>query len=430
VRVVFVLLGACSVSVAALAQNAGRVPLPAAAPVSVEAPRAPTSTAPFPETGTAVPLPGPTLSPTVPGIAVVRSASDPLDTIILAQNDQASESDAAEADDAAAREVFADVSPSGAQGQAGAIVRSALLPRAEAFAHEALALQNAVLRHCHVPSESSRQAMGRAFERAVQRVASLVLGTFGSATAETAPARLLTPVADTAFSRSRLIAFVTVGAQPPRTLAALRREDVALQGLPALEAVMLEGVVPDRVPLARRCPVAVVIAAAIRQAADELVRTWRAGPVAGHWRGDGPELADRLRLRDLVQGMIRAVVRLNRDMSLLVENPRRNPELPFAGRRAMMLHLDALARGLVRQADLVRRAGGLDEEAVALLSSTITALEEGRLALRGEFPEEAVAALPPFRRVQNAVLNRLPVALASDTAAFQYPPAAVAEEIN
>jgi hypothetical protein len=61
----------------------------------------------------------------------------------------------------------------------------------------------------------------------------------------------------------------------------------------------------------------------------------------------------------------------------------------------------------------------------------MTTLEQGRLSLRTLAAEETpVVPVIPFQQVQNAVLNRLPVALGFDTTAFQYPPAAVADETN
>jgi predicted lipoprotein len=348
----------------------------------------------------------------------------------VAQNDLAQQTDPERADEQNGNG-SAQAPQRAQEGQAVAIVRTVLLPRTEAFADKALALQNAVLRHCHIGSDLSRRQMVRAFDEAIKRVAPLVLSTFASEVAETAPTQLLTPVADTAFSRSRLIGFVTTAAQPPPTLPALRQEGVALQGLPALEATMVEGIVPDRAPLDRRCRLATVVAAAVTKVAEDLVRTWQSGAIAEHWRGDRPELADRLRLRDLVQGMIFATVRLNRDMSLFVQDPGRNPDLPFAARRSMISYLDALAAGLVGQADLLRTTGEPDEDAFALLSSIMTTLEQGRLALRTLAAEETpVVPVIPFQQVQNAVLNRLPVALGFDTTAFQYPPAAVADETN
>jgi hypothetical protein len=259
-----------------------------------------------------------------------------------------------------------------------------------------------------------------------------VPAAFGSELAEAAPQRLLTPVADTAFSRGRLLGLVTGSATPPGTVPELRAEDVALQGLSALEALMLEGPIIRSVPLARRCALATTVAGNVQAVAAGLARTWRDGPVADHWRGDAAELADRLRLRDLVQGMISAVVRLNRDVSQLLANPGANPELPFADAGAAILYLDGLAAGIISQAALLRQTeGAAADEAFALLSSIMSALEEGRRALLDIKGDDTPASLAlPFAQVQGAVLDRLPVALGFDTTAFELPPAVVAEETN
>ena len=316
------------------------------------------------------------------------------------------------------------------EGDAGMVVRAVLLPRAEAFADRALALQNAILRRCHGGGAASRDALGRAFLEAVRAAAALVPGGFGSEAAEGAAARLVTPVADTAFSRSRLVNLVTRRAPPPRTIAALSEEDVALRGLSAIEALLF-GAPAANVPLARRCALAGTVAANVRAVALDVVRAWRGEGLADHWRGDEADLAHRLRLRDLVQGMIRGAVRLNRDLTEYIADPGRNPDLPFADGRTMVVYLDALAAALSGQASLVRQLSGQREEAFSLLSAMISALEEGRINLLAEGTGRVDAAVAlPFQRVQAAVLSSLPVALGFDLAAFTMPPAAVSAEVN
>lgn len=339
--------------------------------------------------------------------------------------DEAGEDAGEVADDVAAPEA-----PAEEEGEAAMVVGGVLLPRADAFADRALALQNAVLRYCHSRTAVSRRSLEAAFADTVRRVSGLVPAAFGSAAAETATARLLTPVADTAFSRSRLLALVTGRSAPPRTVAALAEEDVALQGLPALEALLLEPSAAAA-PLERRCALATVVAANVRAVALRVAGTWRAGRVEEHWRGNEPELAGRLRLRDLVQGLIVGTARLNRDVAQFLPDPLGNPELPFHGHETNVLYLDALAASLSGQASLVRQMGASSEEAFVLLSSIMSALEEGRINLLAHGDgRPATAVAMPFQRVQEAVMTRLPIALGFDLGAFQIPPAAASVEVN
>lgn len=302
------------------------------------------------------------------------------------------------------------------------IIETRILPSIIGFSDAALTLQNAVLRRCMVGDETSRRAMHEAFTATVKAAGGVVPLAFGAAESRNAPSLLLTHVADTAFSRSQIDAIVKGRLQAEQSLASLRLEHPALVGLSALEYLLIDADDAVSDTISYRCRHARMIVASLRLTGLGMERAWRTGRLTAHWGVAPPELADRLRLRDVIQGMIATVDRLDRLVVAFTRQAEDNRELPFADRDHMILLLDGLAAALARQAGTIAIMTDASAPQQALLDTIADAVEEGRVALEGEATTTARSAiLLPFEAVRVAVVERVPELFGFDPAAFQYP---------
>lgn len=299
------------------------------------------------------------------------------------------------------------------------IVERVILPAAERLTAAAIALQNAVIRHCLGPARRPTDDVEQVFADAVVAAAATEPHAFGAEANRIVPALIFTEVANTAFSRSRLEAIMNARISPPTSLADLAAEEPGITGLSALEQLLLLPPYNETATKANRCRLAIPIAAKIRMIANVVEERWRRRAVDAQWTADEPELADRLRLRDLIQAMIDVSDRLDRDVSQFAPNPLGNERLPFVNKRRMEMYLDTLSRALLREADVVSRFAPADSAAQDSLARVVAALQQGReLLFASDAEREAAAQL--FDRAQQEIAQ-LPSAFNFAPAAFQRP---------
>ena len=303
---------------------------------------------------------------------------------------------------------------------AAALVEAEILPVLARATQSALRLQNAVIRYCFFDTEVARRELSAAFLDTVVDGAATTPLAFGSPSSTAIPGRILTQAASTAFSRTRLEAMMAGRADVPRTLSALRQEEEALMGLSALEQILLGNSYSDDQPLQMRCRLALPIAANIHETLHAAQLNWENRSVAPHWTGDDVDLADRLRLRDLIQATIDAVDRFDRETNEFERRRRGNRELPFAQIEYGLPYLVASTDALLAQ---IRRLSGFivaGDKAGPLLIEIEEALEVGRqrlISIRDRRPTDTNYLLP-FDQVQEDVTARLPTAFGFDASAF------------
>lgn len=299
------------------------------------------------------------------------------------------------------------------------IIQNIILPAAEQLTGAAIALQNAVVRHCLGPANRPIDDVEQAFAAAVVSAARTEPLAFGAEANRDVPTRLLTEVANTAFSRSRLEAIMNARIAPPVTLAELAAEEPGLTGLPALERLLLLPPYEETATKANRCRLAVPIAAKVRTTAHVVEERWRRRAVDAQWTADEPELADRLRLRDLIQAMIDVSDRLDRDVAQFAPDPLGNERLPFASKRRMEMYLDAVSGALLREAGVVSLFAAPGSPARDSLARVKAALQQGRELLAASDAERHAAA-ELFDRAQQEIAQ-LPTAFDFAPEAFQRP---------
>lgn len=311
---------------------------------------------------------------------------------------------------------------------AAALIEPYIGPRTRGLSAAALALQNAVVRVCTAPTEEAEQALHRAFETTLLAAShAAAIGASGPEALD-APARILTSVADTAFSRSALNAIIEGPGDVPETLAALEPEGAALRGLPALEVLLLRAVDSASAPVAnaaRRCAMASTVAASIRIDAVRMERAWARGTIDAHWNDPSEPFAGRQRLRDLVEGIIATVDRMDRTLSAFLVNPKDNDALPFRAPERVEALLVAMTGGLIEQTRAVRRFVSSGSQADAVLAGVDAALAEGQRRISAPVASaERAAAFAPFETAEALVIERLPETLGFAPSAFRRPIAA------
>ncbi|MEM7694432.1 MAG: imelysin family protein [Pseudomonadota bacterium] len=298
------------------------------------------------------------------------------------------------------------------------LLQGEIEPALDGLAGTTRTLQNAVLRHCVAPSAVTRDALGRAFDNTVEAAALFAPLAFGHPLLEDTPTRFFTEAESTAISRARLRAMMARAADAPATLARLADEDLGLTGLSALERLLLaKDYSPDEA-LSNRCILARTIAANLHQVAGTARALWSAGAIAAHWRGEAVELAERLRLRDLLQGASDAVDRFERDVTEYARQPRNNGAIPFARPGTGRLYLRGLTDALLAQMGRIRTLAAPEDNAEAILSDIEAALVRGRQRLMGPTWREG-AYLVAFQQATDDITQRLPGALGFDARAFR-----------
>jgi predicted lipoprotein len=261
--------------------------------------------------------------------------------------------------------------------------------------------------------------VGTTFEAALVAAAATEPLAFGAEENRNVPELITTEVANTAFSSSRLQGIMLARITPPATLAALAGEELGLIGLPALERLLLRPPYAEQETLANRCRLAVPIAANVRTTALVVEERWRRRAVDPQWTPDEPELADRLRLRDLIQALIDVSDRLDRDVTQFGPDPLGNERLPFADKRRMEMYLASVSTALLRETGVLRRFAPEGSPARDALARVTAALEQGRELLDGSDAERA-SAVELFDRAQQEVAQ-LPAAFDFAPEAFQRP---------
>ncbi|MEM9223991.1 MAG: hypothetical protein AAGB11_16545 [Pseudomonadota bacterium] len=301
---------------------------------------------------------------------------------------------------------------------ADVLIDSEIVPVLTVMSDRALKLQNAVIRHCVSDTNVTRRELLGHFRSAIIGTAEVIPLSFGSDAARAVPARLLTEAASTVFSRTRLEAMMNGLTPAPQTLEELRQEEPALMGLSALERLLLATNFSSGETIENRCQLAVPIAASIRISIAFALESWRTRAVAVHWQGDEVELADRLRLRDMIQGTIDAVDRFERDVSEFSRQSRNNGELPFTQERHGEIYMLAMTRSLCEQVERLKMFADPASDAEAALTEITNALEVGKdLLVSPPDPEEA-AYIVAFDQAHADIIDRLPAIFGFDASAF------------
>lgn len=398
--------------------NPQDVPLPSA-PLTSPAPAATAA-----DRQVAPLLPGNGAAPPVPAPQVAAPSTQPPLTTPPAGSETTAISPPAPAEpaqpaaaDIAQPQAPADSSPF--SPDADVLVETEVLPVLDRFVDRAVALQNAVLRHCLVGHSVSRSALEPIYVVTVQASAALLPLSFGSDDARTIPSRLLTRATSTAFSSSRLEE-VMQGASVPGTLTELAQEEAALLGLPALEHLLLRRRYPRTMPLEYRCRLAVPVAANVVAAAVRARHSWLNRDVDVHWKGDEVDLAGRLRLRDLIQGTIDAVDRVGFDLTEFKRKPRNNTAARFSQVRHGLPYLIAATDALRAHVRRLEKFVEPDTPTAALLAEIARALAVScdRLrALAAGAPNEG-RYLIAFEQAHGDIIDALPLAFGFDATAF------------
>ncbi|MEO1103797.1 MAG: imelysin family protein [Pseudomonadota bacterium] len=304
---------------------------------------------------------------------------------------------------------------------ADVLIETEIVPLFARLADDAQHLQNAVIRHCSNETAVTRQALEAAFTATVVDASKLLPLSFGSEAAEVMPSRLLTEAASTVFSRNRLAGLMEGVVPAPQSLAALRQEEAGLMGLSALERLLLARSYKSTDTLANRCRLALTIAANVRVSVAAALESWRTRDVAEHWASSDEELADRLRLRDLIQGTIDAVDRFDRDVAEFARERRNNGEVPFAQPQNGMAYLASLAEGLVEQMRRLNMYADPGGDAEAALAQISTALMAGCERLLAAKEGDEATYLVAFDQAHADIIDRLPELFGFDATAFNRP---------
>ncbi len=300
------------------------------------------------------------------------------------------------------------------------LIETDIVPVFDRLATSAVRLQNAVIRHCAVPSSISERSLRDSFDAAVRDSAAILPLAMGSPAGQNAPALLLTNVSSSVFSTSQLNAMMAGRRSAPRTLIALASLDNArpLMGLPALERLLIARDHTREETFENRCRLALVVSASIADTSRILRHHWRRRDLAPHWQGDTVELSDRLRLRDLVQGAINTVDRLNREARQYGQTPARNPALPFSSARIGKIYLGAVTAALGKHIARLRKFDPEGSAGEALLTEIELALEVGGTRLAEGRPGDGGGYVLAFSQAQADIIDRLPGVFAFDATAF------------
>lgn len=303
------------------------------------------------------------------------------------------------------------------------IVADLIMPSANTLLGSALALQNLVVRHCANPARSPDRDLKMAFAHAVAAAAQATPLAFSAANDDRGAHNLLTEVADTAFSLSRLEAFANGRVTPPATLSELSQEEAAVVGLPALEYLLIAGPFGGQATLGRRCRHALAVAANIHDTARRLAEAWNRGDVASHWTNQPVDLAHRLRLRDLIQGMMEAINMLTEDVERFTGRSASLPgELPFSSDTHTFLYFNATLDGLSRHAAFLTTMAEPGGRSTSLLENLRRTLQDARQSVANAASAgERMFDPTPFLQARSMILDELPSAFDFDRTAFDQP---------
>ncbi len=388
------------------------------APAGPAGPNAPSGTqngsspAPGAQTTQSAAQTAPTVPSATPAAPTVQSGTPAPPPGPAAPADVAGSEDAAPADPPADKLAFAP--------DAEVLIEMEIIPVLDRLADRALTLQNAVLRHCLVGHDITRDALEPAYIYAIEASAAMLPLSFGFQEAVIAPDRLLTNAVSTAFSTSKLEAVMHGEAPVPRTLAELAKEEAALSGLPALEILLMRRRYPSEVVLKNRCTLAVPVAANIVDTAMRARLRWLNREVASHWQGNEPDLAARLRLRDLIQGTIDTVDRVSRDLVAYQRLPKDKTAFRFTHARHGLVYLIAAAESLRSHVRRLHLFAEQDSGAAVLLGEIRDALTIScrRLLAIATGEKDDGAYLIAFEQAHGDIINELPQAFGFDGSAF------------
>ncbi len=300
-----------------------------------------------------------------------------------------------------------------------------IVPAANALIASAMALQNSVLRACVLSDPS--YVTNADIAGLAASAATIKTMAFGSPFGITIVDRLLTEASDTVRSRSALDGIVRGRVSPPLTMADLERLDRALLGLPALTVLLRRGEQAGS-DIESLCRMAVLISAKILESALVYRTTWQNEALRdSHWTSRPPELADRLRLRDVIQAGITTIDKLNLDVARFAAQRTQNNDLPFASDELMTEFIAATIRALQGQVDWLTSlaAPGIrGEEAREVLVEIDSSLVTAREAV----VEVGDIDLSPFDRLRRLYYRDLPDSFGFASEAFVTPIGAFANE--
>ena len=202
-----------------------------------------------------------------------------------------------------------------------AAVSGYIRPAYAAFAARAAALNIATAAYCTGPTALSRTALETAFREAVEAYAGIDFLRFGPAATDTRIERLFYFPDPRNVMRRQLAQLLAENADlTPEDLAG---QSVAVQGLPALEALLLSKEGDPAAPgFAARCRLATVVAANIEAIASDLNGAWN-DPTAGYsalLTKPGPDNAVYRTPRESATEILKAIstgLELLRDQRLL-----------------------------------------------------------------------------------------------------------------
>lgn len=315
--------------------------------------------------------------------------------------------------------------PDDAQEGPGTLIAEKVIPAANGLVDGSMLLQNAVLRACVLTDPSyvtDRDVMALA-----SAAATIKTMAFGSQFGASITDRLLTEASDTVRSRSALDGIVRGRVRPPANLAELELLDRALMGLPALTVLLRSGEEGGS-DIEGLCRMAVLISAKIVETAIVFRTTWQNEALRdSHWTSNPPELADRLRLFDIIQAGITAVDKLDFDVARYDEQQADNNALVFASSDLMQDFLLATIAALERHAGcLVSLAapGPLGDEATEVLARISSALADAADAIEAGGDIDPT----PFGRLRRLYYRELPAAFGFESGAFTTPIGAFATD--
>lgn len=299
-----------------------------------------------------------------------------------------------------------------------------IVPAAETLINSAMGLQNAVLRACVLrDADGVLEADLADTAAAAARIKTMAFGSpFGATIGE----RLMTEASDTLGSRSTLNGIMQGVIMQPGTLAELQQVDRALMGLPAL-AVLLRSGAPEA-DTERPCQMAAIIAANIVESALAFKATWENEALRDpQWTSNPPELADRLRVRDIIEAGIITMDKLDFDVARYIEQRSRNNALPFASASLMRSYMLAVIDALADHAEWLASLLPPEDEAdgprsvLAQIDSTLEAASAS-LAMGGDIDPS------PFGRLRRLYFTDLPAAFGFASEAFSTPIGAFATD--
>lgn len=254
-------------------------------------------------------------------------------------------------------------------------------------------LERVVTSYCTSPSRIAWRRLSHAFRESTGSFGAVSVFRFGPAVETLEIERLGTPVVGATFVRAEVDALITGtgGLAPPTTVAEVAAGPFALQGLPALERILLIGFAEEMPDIPEsRCRLARLVAAHLSLIAADMHGDWISdeGFTATFLRPgeDNPRFRS---LRALARAMldvgVSEIARLGRELSPLAAEGEAPPAMvdprTFTFRDHQVVFLRGKAIGLARFFSdaafgrlLPDPAGGTLEETVARLASAAEVL--------------------------------------------------------